>query len=410
MPSLNELANGVKQYRIENRLQDVLGMDPNIERRMLLPDYSPDDGFIAPEWVYEAAKAMMLPGHAMQGGYYDEGDVLNMAGAISGPGAIRGSMTRQDPNLLGMNVYHGGPHKWGPEPDFPHGRPRLDKMGTGEGAQAYGHGFYSAEAKGVAKDYQDVLGSNSLEFPDGRSFRNFTNGDTDNVRPVLEEYSKKFGYDDAVADTALTSIDDQGSIEGALAYLRYERETIASKLRGYGYTKPEIDYHEQHYDDGIAFLNRMKDAGFKESEGTLYKLDLPDEDVAKYLDWDAPLSEQPEALAALNSSIPRKIINKVNQGYDDFSGRAPKEYRVGVGQAKRWDGQQVYNALKSEMTAQEASEALRKAGIPGLKYYDGMSRNAGEGTRNYVTWDQDVLDRATMLERNGVSLQDLVNK
>ena len=49
---------------------------------------------------------------------------------------------------------------------------------------------------------------------------------------------------------------------------------------------------------------------------------------------------------------------------------------------------------------QAASEALGKLGIPGLKYYDGMSRNAGEGTRNYVTWDQDVLDRMKLLQRN----------
>ena len=30
-------------------------------------------------------------------------------------------------------AWHGTPHVWGPEPGFPHGRPRLDKIGTGEG-------------------------------------------------------------------------------------------------------------------------------------------------------------------------------------------------------------------------------------------------------------------------------------
>ena len=48
-----------------------------------------------------------------------------------------------------------------------------------------------------------------------------------------------------------------------------------------------------------------------------------------------------------------------------------------------------------------ASEALRKAGIPGLKYFDAGSRPGLKGTRNYVTWDQDVLDRAA---RQGVEL------
>ena len=92
--------------------------------------------------------------------------------------------------------------------------------------------------------------------------------------------------------------------------------------------------------------------------------------------------------------------------------------------------------------SREGSEALARAGIPGLKYYDGMSRgrygvqlkykgkdytdepvefatkqqaddylkesvskgfeaeHVDIGTRNYVTWDQDVLDRMKLLQRN----------
>jgi hypothetical protein len=39
-----------------------------------------------------------------------------------------------------------------------------------------------------------------------------------------------------------------------------------------------------------------------------------------------------------------------------------------------------------------ASEVLRRAGIPGLSYLDAGSRGAGDGTRNFVVWDQDLLD------------------
>src|SRR6188768_661108 len=50
---------------------------------------------------------------------------------------------------MGIKAYHGSPH------DFE----RFDssKIGTGEGAQAYGHGLYFAEREGVAKDYRDKL-------------------------------------------------------------------------------------------------------------------------------------------------------------------------------------------------------------------------------------------------------------
>ena len=49
---------------------------------------------------------------------------------------------------------------------------------------------------------------------------------------------------------------------------------------------------------------------------------------------------------------------------------------------------------------------LKDYGIPGLKYFDADSRGVpkADRTRNYVTWDQDVLDRSKMLERDGVTL------
>ena len=45
--------------------------------------------------------------------------------------------------------YHGSPH------DFD--RFDLKKIGTGEGAQAYGHGLYFAENEGVARGYRERL-------------------------------------------------------------------------------------------------------------------------------------------------------------------------------------------------------------------------------------------------------------
>jgi hypothetical protein len=62
-----------------------------------------------------------------------------------------------------MNVFHGTPNKFAPEPGFPQGRPRLDKMGTGEGAQKYGKGFYTAQKQAQAsqEQYQKALSDKS---------------------------------------------------------------------------------------------------------------------------------------------------------------------------------------------------------------------------------------------------------
>ena len=51
-----------------------------------------------------------------------------------------------------------------------------------------------------------------------------------------------------------------------------------------------------------------------------------------------------------------------------------------------------------------AESKLLEAGIPGVKYLDGMSRAAGAGTRNYVVFDDQL---PTILERNGEPINPL---
>ena len=62
-----------------------------------------------------------------------------------------------------ITAYHGSPH------DFD----QFDssKIGTGEGAQAYGHGLYFAESEPVAKGYRDKLSSVSPKALDMRLAR-----------------------------------------------------------------------------------------------------------------------------------------------------------------------------------------------------------------------------------------------
>lgn len=55
-----------------------------------------------------------------------------------------------DVGLAGMTVFHGSPYKFD--------KFDMSKIGTGEGAQAYGHGLYLAEAKGVGTEYARALG------------------------------------------------------------------------------------------------------------------------------------------------------------------------------------------------------------------------------------------------------------
>jgi hypothetical protein len=48
------------------------------------------------------------------------------------------------------------------------------------------------------------------------------------------------------------------------------------------------------------------------------------------------------------------------------------------------------NMLDEALSPQGVSDLLRKHGIPGIKYFDGGSRTAKDGTRNFVIFDGDT--------------------
>ena len=57
------------------------------------------------------------------------------------------------------------------------------------------------------------------------------------------------------------------------------------------------------------------------------------------------------------------------------------------------------NEENSRKAAAVASERLRDAGVPGIQYLDAGSRAAGEGSRNYVMFRDDIID---ILKRYGL--------
>ena len=108
------------------------------------------------------------------------------------------------------------------------------------------------------------------------------------------------------------------------------------------------------------------------------------------LDWDKSLDEQPA---------------KVRRALLELVGGLPADGRAAFRQAmaRRATGQDVYaflarRAAGAEASAEGAQQGQRAAselllahGIPGLRYLDGDSRHAGEGSHNYVIWDEGLL-------------------
>jgi hypothetical protein len=251
-----------------------------------------------------------------------------------------------------IDVYHGSPHRF---EEFD-----ASKIGTGEGAQAYGHGIYLAESPDVAKSYQTALASE----------RGFRFGDKTNLtrQEVQDLVNAQYpGYLDDVARPSLVA-----------DYIMDDMVT--------GLIRPEGKVPRQFKpgSEREKLFKQLQKEISHADKGALYTADLPDEMVDRMLDWDKPLSEQSQAIQDLARSIgtgkavgPTKAkLNAFIQGTEN-----PERGIVAT-------GEDLYRAL-SDYGGQsvEGSRALQSIGIPGIRYLDAGSRGqGGSGTRNFVVF------------------------
>lgn len=129
-------------------------------------------------------------------------------------------------------------------------------------------------------------------------------------------------------------------------------------------------------------------ATLRDKSGALYEVSLK-ANKDELLDWDTPMDQQPEAVRlavakAMNMPLPK-------------DGRAPTFENEIDGSPT---GEQIYRLIGDQayLSPGKVSERLRDAGLPGIKYLDGGSRDAGDGTRNFVIFDD---GRVAIRSRNG---------
>lgn len=200
-------------------------------------------------------------------------------------------------NPIGMTAYHGSPYL------FPRFDPR--KMGTGEGAQAYGVGAgYTAEARPVASSY---------------------------LPATSEEIAQKINVLEPELDKFRT-------------YLR-----VAKKMNS-----PDVKVLSEKVNELKTQIDQTK-----KSAGYLYKGDIPDEIIPKFLDYDAPLKDQSPEVQALAKSLGMDL--------EDLGGDL-------LGKV----GKTVKGTLQ-----------MQGAGIKGIRYLDQGSRGKGKGTSNYIPFSPD---------------------
>lgn len=329
-----------------------------------------------------AGKAMDNPSAAAQAAW--EGLKQSAGEAVSSPfnlGQAVGANVNINPRKIAAMLespavreivaYHGTPHRFEPTEANPLGEFDASKIGTGEGAQAYGHGVYLAEAPEVAEGYKKTI-SQSMTAGAQRRLLN-AGGDLDKAIADTEARAAKYR---------------QG---GAKSYA----EAAEEDLRG---------------------LRQFKEAG-EWTSGSLYHADLPDEMIDRMLDWDKPLSEQPKAVKAhamrymnvQENGLPpdMRVMQSANGKFMVVQEKPPLPGAVfgsprSIVKGPRadnaenaikayWDdlkGADFYKTLAGDIgDSAAASSHLSSIGIPGIKYLDAGSRGAeGTGTRNFVVF------------------------
>ncbi len=252
------------------------------------------------------------------------------------------------PFVPGMTAWHGSPHKFD--------KFSLDKIGTGEGAQAYGHGLYLAENKGVGEEYAKVLTKNA--FFDGK--------------PIYEIDPNTIGRRDTILSGVINvGSDARGAIPG-----RYTPQGMDSSYDGPIAAMKALIESGKVPKNATKWLDESGNIKVSSVEPQLYKTDIPDEAVARFLDWDKPIAmQEPHIKDALKKALGGKL------NPDDFYSVSELASHLGYGDMAK------------------GSDALKQSGIPGIRYLDGGSRSAGQGSSNFVVFDPEMI---RILERNGV--------
>ena len=253
-----------------------------------------------------------------------------------------------------LRLYHGSPH------DFD--RFSMSKIGTGEGAQAYGQGLYFAENEGIARGYRDEL-SPSLITVDGRVVESPVTRAAAQFSPSPDDYIKALMSQRDRSVRNLESATSDPELGDMMADIY--RSDIA-----------EVDAK-------IAELQPLRGGWFSTKPGgRMYEVNV-NANPEDFINYDAPLSAQPFNVQRQFGYVPRPTPQEEIAAYELAKRESPNDIgshpavqgiysrQSGADAAERNFQRQVTGGGIDEA----ARIALSEAGIPGIRYLDAGSRN-----------------------------------
>tara|TARA_B100001248_G_scaffold40210_1_gene25656 strand:+ start:472 stop:1938 length:1467 start_codon:yes stop_codon:yes gene_type:complete len=320
-------------------------------------------------------------------------------------------------NEPGIIAFHGSPY------DFD--QFKIDKIGTGEGAQAFGYGLYFTDSEDIAKFYKNAgLKSQNVEYK-GTPIKFFSDD--------RDEFDREAIIQGLVRDRILGGkFNTKESIDSVINQLE---QTIENS---YDLSQPLDRISQEGYDGLVQDLNyakTLKADDFSYNAGKTYKVALapnPDE----LLDYDKMLMDQPESMqrkvqeivdilpfnkppmdarngnsfqAEITSQVEDSIKNLVNtklmvmdgkmseEVFDNIVKQEPFIDLVSKKLIRQGAENQGFGINPIAKAPQIASQIMNDYGIKGIKYKAGQGvgiRNIDETSKkmNYVIFDENLIN------------------
>ena len=247
--------------------------------------------------------------------------------------------------IAGIRAYHSSPH------DFD--KFDLNKIGTGEGAQVYGHGLYFAENPAVSGQ-------------GGQYWNSFS------THPSFSEPEWR-----AASRLRSVGFDRQKAIAETQRDVRDWRDALKSPEHNPENAKKMLALRESE----LEMLLRDAPVGPR-----TYEVDIK-ADPSQFLDWDRQVTARaPQPI--------REALNTIAN-----NNRGPLKDALWTAAREEQPGWYFYSRLMDHAKTGDlarnqayATDMLREAGVPGIKYLDQGSRAAGTGSSNYVVFDPGIVD------------------
>lgn len=370
--------------------EDVFGSTDYVTKKGFLPTPEMGLGGLLGE-TGELLSSAISPAAAAKTGILALGgglvaDAARLSGADLTPaGAIKvpKGLIAEEP---GITAYHGSPY------DFD--KFQLDKIGTGEGAQAFGHGLYFTDSEDIAKFYKEGLGSakegkvfsykGDMIDVYGDSFgRNHRDKFPEGVQKVIGKIADNYSANyDLVKDpdNIKQSVKDD-LIERYTKYIADEQKYLDEFDPSLGVSKMGIIFNLNNAKQMLKEIKEVDVDSIKNVEPKTYEVAITPK-VSQLIDYDKPLGEQNQFVKdALKKVVDEMNINDArNLGFDDFDFGGSEQKAIDAAKKVMLDKDKNVLSFLNDWAVFRGNqgageELLQKHGVRGIKYLDNNSRN-----------------------------------